>query len=63
MKKIESNIEIISKMLFEEKKDIRYVSKWIRMQVKLFITSINKYYKLIFGLDKQTKNKKKIKKN
>ena len=38
MKKIESNIDIISKMLFEENKDIRYVSKWIRMPVKLFIT-------------------------
>ena len=45
MKKIESNIDIISKMLFEEKKDIRYVSKWMRIPVKLFITSLNKYYK------------------
>ena len=41
MKKIESNIDIISKMLFEEKKDIRYVSKWMRMPVKLLTTSIN----------------------
>ena len=41
MKKIDSDIDIIRKMLFEEKKDFQYVSKWMRMLVKLFITSIN----------------------
>ena len=57
VQKIESNIDIISNMLFEEKKDIRYVSKWIRMPVKLFITSINKYYKWIFDSEKQKSEK------
>ena len=57
MKKIESNIHIISNMFFEENNDIRYVSKWIRMSVKLFITSINKYYKWNFDSDKQKSEK------
>ena len=46
MKKIESYIDIISKMFFYLRKEGYLICiKVMRMPVKLFITSINKFYK------------------
>ena len=47
-------------MLFEQNKDIRYVSKWIRMPVKLFITSINITNQILIQTNKNVKKITKI---
>ena len=62
MSKIENNIEIIQKMIYEENKDIDYVSKWRRIPIKKFILCMNRYNKWINNRNKdvQTKNKRKI---
>ena len=62
MRKIENNIEIIQKMIYEENKDIDYVSKWLRIPIKKFILCMNRYNKWINNRSKdvKTKNKQKI---
>ena len=45
MSKIENNIEIIQRMIYEENKDIDYVSKWLRILIKKFILCMNRYNK------------------
>ena len=45
MNKIEKNIEVIQKMIFEDKKDIDFISKWLRIPTKKFISCINKFNK------------------
>ena len=62
MSKIENNIEIIQKMIYEENKDIDYVSKWLRILIKKFILCMKRYNKWINNRSKdvQTKNKQKI---
>ena len=52
MSKIEKNIEVIQKMIFEDKKDIDFISEWLRIPTKKFISCINKF-------NKWNKNKKK----
>ena len=52
MSKIEKNIEVIQKMIFEDKKDIDFISKWLRIPTKKLISCINKF-------NKWNKNKKK----
>ena len=37
MKKIANNINVIHKMIYEDKKEIEYVAKWIRIPLKIFI--------------------------
>ena len=37
MSKIENSVEIIQKMIYEENKDIDYVSKWLRIPIKSLI--------------------------
>ena len=63
MSKIENNIEIIQKMIYEENKDIDYVSKWLRIPIKKFILCMNRYNKWINNRSKdvQTKINKKLK--
>ena len=63
MSKIENNIEIIQKMIYEENKDIDYVSKWLRIPIKKFILCMKRYNKWINNRSKdvQTKNNKKLK--
>ena len=58
MSKIENKIEIIQRMIYEENKDIDYVSKWLRIPIKKFILCMNRYNKWINnrGKDVQTKN-------
>ena len=43
IKKIDSNIEIINKMLFEDHRYADYVAKWPRIQSKIFIRSMKKF--------------------
>ena len=45
MNNIEKNIEVIQKMIFEDKKDIDFISKWLRIPTKKFISCINKFNK------------------
>ena len=62
MSKIENNIEIIQRMIYEENKDIDYVSKWLRIPIKKFILCMNRYNKWINNRSKdvKTKNNRKI---
>ena len=43
MNKIDKNIDLINKMLYEENKDITYISRWMRIPVKVFIKAMNRY--------------------
>ena len=45
MSKIKKNIEVIQKLIFEDKKDIDFISKWLRIPTKKFISCINKFNK------------------
>ena len=45
MNKIEKNIEVIQKMIFDDKKDIDFISKWLRIPTKKLISCINKFNK------------------
>ena len=49
-------------MIYEENKDIDYVSKWLRIHIKKFILCVDKYNKWINNRSKevQSKNKRKI---
>ena len=53
MKKIANNIDVIHKMNYENKKEIEYVTKWIRIPLKIFIECLNKYCKRIDNRSKQ----------
>ena len=46
-------------MIYEENKDIDYVSKWLRIPIKKFILCMNRCNKWIYNRSKdvQTKNK------
>ena len=46
MNKIDNNIDIINKLIYKEKRDFTYIAKWLRMPIKTFIKSTNKYIKL-----------------
>ena len=43
MNKIDKNIDLISKMLYEDNKDITYISRWMRMSAKVFIKVMNRW--------------------
>ena len=43
MNKIDKNIDLIKKMLYGDKKDITYISKWLRIPTKIFIKAMNRY--------------------
>ena len=45
MMKIDNNIDVFHKMIYEDKKEIKYVVKWIRIPIKILIKCLNKYYK------------------
>ena len=62
MSKIENNIEIIQKMIYEENKEINYISKGLRIPIKKFILCMNRYNKWINNRSKdvQTKHKQRI---
>ena len=47
MRKIERNIDIISKLLYEDKKDAEYVAKWMRIPWKIFIKWLKTYLERI----------------
>ena len=41
MNKINNNIDIINKLIYEEKRDFTYIVKWLRIPIKTFIKSMN----------------------
>ena len=45
MNKIDNNIDIINKLIYEEKRDFTYIVKRLRIPIKTFIKSMNKYIK------------------
>ena len=47
MQKIDRNIDIISKLFYEEKRDVQYIAKWMRIPVKLFAKWIKSYFEQI----------------
>ena len=47
MRKIERSIDIISKLLYEDKKDAEYVAKWMRIPWKIFIKWLKTYLEWI----------------
>ena len=47
MRKIERNIDIISKLLYEDMKDAEYVAKWMRIPWKIFIKWLKTYLEWI----------------
>ena len=62
MRKIERNIDIISKLLYEDKKDAEYVAKWMRIPWKIFIKWLKTYLEWIRNKSSKSliKNKDKI---
>ena len=61
MKKIDSNIEIINKMLFVDHKDVDYVAKWLRIPSKIFIRLMKKYKEWVDKKSEQQRSKTKMK--
>ena len=49
MQKIDKNIDIISKLFYEEKRDVLYLAKRMRISVKVFA----KWIKFIFWTDQR----------
>ena len=47
MKKIDQNIDFINKLMYEEKRDLVFVAKWLRISLKFFVKSLNRYTKHI----------------
>ena len=45
MNKIDNNIDIINKLIYEEKRGFTYIVKLLRIPFKTFIKSMNKYIK------------------
>ena len=59
MQKIDKNIDIISKLFYEEKRDVQYLAKWMRIPVKVFAKWIKSFFEQIY--DRTTKSLIKIK--
>ena len=47
MKKIDQNIDFINKLIYEEKRDLVFIAKWLRIPLKFFAKSLNRYTKQI----------------
>ena len=47
MKKIDQNIDFINKLMYEEKRDLVFIAKWLRISLKIFVKSLNRYTKQI----------------
>ena len=54
MNKIYKNIDSISKMIYEENKDIAYISRWMNIPTNVFI---KKWIGIFFGLRTEEMNK------
>ena len=46
MKKIDQNIDFINKLMYEEKRDL-VIAKWLRILLKNYVKSLNRYTKQI----------------
>ena len=38
MKKIDNNIDFINKLIYEEKRDLVFIAKWLRMPLKFLLS-------------------------
>ena len=47
MKKIDQNIDLINKLMYEEKRDLVFIAKLLRIPLKKFVKSLNRYTKQI----------------
>ena len=47
MKKIDQNIDFVNKVMYEEKRDLVFIAKWLRIPLKIFVKSLNRYAKQI----------------
>ena len=56
--KIDKNIDIINKMLYDDNKNIQFVAKWMRIHSKIFIKSMNSYRNWVIHKSVQLKIKK-----
>ena len=47
MLRIDKNIDVINKLLFEENKEVQFIAKWMKISLKIFVRSMKSYTKLI----------------
>ena len=61
MQKIENNIDIINKLLYDDKKNIQFVVKWMRITFRIFVKHFKQYLRRIDANKKSnSKNDNKI---
>ena len=47
MQKIENNIDIINKLLYDDNKSIMFVAKWMRIPFRIFVKHLKQYLRWI----------------
>ena len=47
MLRIDKNIDVINKLLYEEKKEVQFIAKWMRIPLKIFVRSMKSYTKWV----------------
>ena len=47
MLRIDKNIDVINKLLYEENKEVQFIAKWMRIPLKIFVRSMKSYTKWI----------------
>ena len=47
MLRIDKNIDVINKLFYEENKKVQFITKWMRITLKIFVRSMKSYTKLI----------------
>ena len=47
MLRIDKNIDVINKLLYEENKEVKFIAKWMRIPLKIFVRSMKSYIKWI----------------
>ena len=47
MQEIENNIDIINKLLYDDKKSIQFITKWIRIPFRIFAKHFKQYLRWI----------------
>ena len=47
MLRIDKNIDVINKLLYEENKEVKFIAKWMRIPLKIFVKSMKSYTKWI----------------
>ena len=49
MRKIENNIDIINKLLYDDNKSIMFVAKWMRIPFRIFVKHLKQYLRWIYA--------------